>query len=324
MENPWSLLMFASTQVEASKPDPLAKWRSQQQESLDFEYLLQKFIDDPNPASAFVVALFVELFDDEELQQRYRDALDSHSGPLPRWLTGLKNVDVFKAARISHVLGDFDRLFLGARLVDGREATVEVMIKHFDDSQITDAILLPATIDDALDELSDPDLTVVDMSLADARAWIEPALRRSFVIRDTATWPGCRPLLQWLVSRLPDGGESYEWPAWDPGATKELLDEFFASEDGSAFNRWDHHGVMQDLAESGTGDPLRWSAARVEHVLDSSDVVRDHSVKLALQIPSLLRAFIVFAHKRSGVREGLTAEALAVLDGMTLSLRSAG
>lgn len=134
----------------------MAKWRSQQRESLDFEYLLEKFTGDPSPVNASVVALFAELFDDEEMQLRYRNALDAYSGPLPLWLAALREVDVHKAVRISHVLGDFDQLLLGARLGDGREATCAIMIDHLDDFEITDAILVISTIEDALGEFSDP------------------------------------------------------------------------------------------------------------------------------------------------------------------------
>jgi hypothetical protein len=66
------------------------------------------------------------------------------------------------------------------------------------------------------------------------------------------------------------------------------------------------------------------SVRAISRTSESSDVLRDRAVKLALQIPSLLRAFITVAHKGIGVRQRLTAQALAVLDGSTLSLRSAG
>ncbi|WP_235733760.1 hypothetical protein [Mycolicibacterium austroafricanum] len=320
--SPWSFLVFASKQVEAAKPDPLANFRSHQEDPIDIDYLIKSLVDDPDPGSASVVALFAELLDGE-LQLRCREALNAYNGPLVPWVTALRDVDVYRAVRLTHVLGDFDQILIGARLADGQEATCGVLIDHLDDSEVADAALFVVTIDEVVDELSGPDLTATDMTLADARAWIECGLKRNFIFRDTATWPDCRPLLQWLVGRLPGGGDIYQSPMWDPDASKALLDEFFATEAGAVFNSRDHRYLLQELAESGTADPLRWSAARVEQVLDSPLAEGDHPLKVLLDVPYLLRAYIPFAHERSGIREGLTARALATLDRAEVDRRSA-
>lgn len=313
MENPWGLLMFASEKVEAAKPDPLANWRPDERTSLDFDHLLQSFLSAPNSESALFVALFGELLDDEALQQRYRNALDAYQGPLPSWAAGLREVEVHRAVRHSHVLGDFDELWIGARLADGREATCVIRMEHLEDSEIVDADLWLDAIDSHLRRSSNADFTTVDMSLADARAWIERSLQQKFVFRETATWPGCRPLVRWLVGHMPEGGDGYQWPGSAWGSGRELANEFFACEAGAGFGRRDHLLLLTDLMESGTRDPLRWSARRVEHVLESS-TLHDHSLKVLLEVPALLRAFIPFAHHRSGIHDGLTAEALAALD----------
>ena len=313
MENPWGLLMFASAKVEAAKPDPFSNWRSDQRTSVDFGHLLQNFLNAPHSESALFVALFGELLDDQELQQRYRVALDAYQGPLPPWVAGLREVEVHRAVRHSYVLGDFDELWIGARLADGREATCVIRMEHLEDSEIVDADLWVGAIDIHLRRSSNADFTTVDMRLADARAWIERSLQQKFVFRETATWPGCRPLVRWLVGHMPEGGDGYQWSGSAWGSGRELADEFFACEAGAGFDRRDHLLLLTDLMESGTGDPLRWSARRVEHVLESS-TLHDHSLKVLLEVPALLRAFIPFAHQRSGVREGLTAEALAALE----------
>ncbi|WP_235660330.1 hypothetical protein [Mycolicibacterium gilvum] len=314
MENPWGLLMFASEKVEAAKPDPVANWRLDKRTSLDFGHLLQNFRNAPNSESAMLVALFSELLDDEALQQRYRSALDAYNGPLPLWAAGLREVEVHRAVRHSHVLGDFDELWIGARLADGREATCVVRMEHLEDSEIVDADLWVDAIDIHLRRSSNADFTTMDMSLADARAWIERSLQQKFVFRETATWPGCRPLVRWLVGHLPEGGDGYQWSGSAWGSGRALGDEFFGCEAGARFDRRDHLLLLTDLMQSGTGDPLRWSARRVEHVLESS-TLHDHSLKVLLEVPALLRAFIPFAHQRSGIRDGLTAEALTALDG---------
>ena len=314
--------MFTSKQVEAAKPDPLANFRARQQDPFDFDYLVKSLVDDPTPPSASIVALFAELLDGE-LQRRCRDALNAYSGPLLPWATASREVDVYRAVRLTHVLGDFDQILIGARLVDGQEATCAVLIDHLDDFEIVDAALFVATIDDAVEQLSTPDVTAAEMRLADARAWVEYGLRHDFIIRDTATWPDCRPLVQWLVGRLPDGGDLYQSPIWGRDASKALFDEFFESGAGAVFDSRDHRYLLQELTESGTADPLRWSAARVERVLESPLSEGDHPLKVLLDVPELLRAFIPFAHKQSGIRDGLTAQTIAALDSRHVGARSA-
>lgn len=311
-------------QVEASTPDPFAKYRSHQREAMDLDYLLERFLSEPAPGIATFVALLAELLDDAELKLRYRHAVAEHQELLPQWALELPNANAYRAVRITHVLGDIDQLMIAARLVDGQEATFLVLIDHLRNSEIKDAMLSSESIDTALkvfSEADDPDCTVVDISLADARAWIEDGLRSDFVLHDTATWPDCRPLLKWLTHRLPAGGNGHHSAVWTWEETKELCDEFFASEKGAPFDGRDHGDLLSELMDSGTEDPLRWSAARVDQVLGTSGWDNHVSLAIRLDVPDLLRAFIPFVHNRSGIREGLTADALAVVDEMAMAYR---
>ncbi|WP_418002990.1 hypothetical protein ACNO8X_23770 [Mycobacterium sp. PDNC021] len=97
---------------------------------------------------------------------------------------------------------------------------------------------------------------------------------------------------------------------------EQLSDKFFASRSGAPFTESGHRELLMELFESGSGDPLRWSAARVHQALD--DPYYDDYCRLPLEVvldvPDLLRAFIPYAHVLSGIREGLTAQALGVID----------
>jgi hypothetical protein len=101
---------------------------------------------------------------------------------------------------MTHVLGDGDELLIGARLSDGQSLTAAVFVDHNYLSFITDAFFVPTTIDELVDLATqsndDPDTTFVEMSLADARAWIEHGIDFDdhFHIEDTDTWP---PAARW-------------------------------------------------------------------------------------------------------------------------------
>lgn len=73
--------------------------------------------------------------------------------------------------------------------------------------------------------------------------------------------------------------------------------------------------MLAEVCENaGTGDPLRWSVSRVAQVADLSfGNYSSVAVSSILQLPELLRAFVPFAHVRSGIREGLTVDALAAI-----------
>ena len=322
--DPLNLIAFASMQVQASKPDLMAKYRPHKRDPLDFDYLLERFGGDPTPGMATFVALFAELLDKGDLQLRYRRAVEEHQQLVPQWVADLPNTAAYRAVRVTHVLGDVDQLMIGVRFVGGRDATFVILIDHLKDSEVKDAFFSGNSIDAGLAvfaKAADPDCAVVDMSLADARAWIAKGLRSDLVLRDTPTWPDCRPLLQWLTNRLPEGGEGYRSPGWDWEATGQLCGEFFATEKGAPFDGRVHGDLLQEIMESGTEDPLRWSAARVDQVLDSTAWDACAPLAVRLDVPDLLRAFIPFAHSRSGIRDGLTEQALAVVDDMAMGYR---
>lgn len=182
-----------------------------------------------------------------------------------------------------------------------------------------------AVLVNAEQELAEGDLSRVDMTLADARAWISQGVERDPVLRgpERSRWPGARPLLRWLIQYLPEGGDGYEEPDWDPQDGAEMFDEFFASRDGNPFDHRDLRELLSEVCQhTGTGDPLRWSVSRIAQVADLSfDNYSSVSVAAILQLPALLRVFIHFAHARSGVRDGLTTDALAAIDGLSTGVR---
>jgi len=131
----------------------------------------------------------------------------------------------------------------------------------------------------------------------------------------TETWPLYRPLVQWLVGRLPEGGEPRS-PAWLESAER-LCDTFFAGEAAAPFTDSGHREMLLQLLESGTGDPLRWSATRVERTIGRTLYLEGSiPLEVVLDAPDLLRAFVPFAHAQSGIRDELTSRTLAAIDAL--------
>ena len=165
------------------------------------------------------------------------------------------------------------------------------------------------------------DTSVFEMKLADARVWIEDALKLPTLAPETDSWPLCRALVRWLVGRLPEGGE-HRSPAGDWKSDKELCDRFFATGPAAPFTDPGHRELLLELFETGTGDPLRWSAERVEQAIGGTPYVEDHiPLEVMLDAPDLLRAFIPYAHAQSEIRDQLTSRTLAMVDALRSSYK---
>ncbi|PRC57014.1 hypothetical protein C6A85_35705, partial [Mycobacterium sp. ITM-2017-0098] len=77
-----------------------------------------------------LLTVFAELVDDEDLRLRCRDEAAARHDDLPPWLGALTDVDVYRAVRMTHVLGDGDEVLIGARLANGDELTCAAFIDH--------------------------------------------------------------------------------------------------------------------------------------------------------------------------------------------------
>lgn len=318
--HPLELLGMVSMLIEATKPDPLAWLPSRpQRETVDLTRLLDSFVGVPVRETTALLAVLGELLDDPDEQQRCRGEAAARPDRLPPWITDLAHLEVYRAVRMTHVLGDGDEILIGAELTTGAELTCAAFVDHNLSSVVKDAFFVPDSIETvvrvAAERNTDPDTSFVDMTLADARAWIEHGLRQPAIFTgQSETWPGCRPLLRWLTRHLPVGGTAYQSPDWDIGPLEELCDEFFASDHGAPFNRREHGQLLESLLE--TGDPLRWSVPRIERLF-ADDYDGGVPLAVVLDAPDLLACFVRFAHARSGIRDELTDEALAAIDAMT-------
>ena len=313
--HPVGLLSIASVMLNVARPDLLVSPES------DADYLdriLTSLIDRRNRETTALLAVIAELLgEDPEPQLRCRREVAERGEHLPRWIGTLSRVEAYRAVRRAHVFGDVDELVIGMRLDGGHELTIAVGIDHNLFSTVVGAGVVEGTIDMALARVAETstDTSVFEMTLNDARAWIGEALDKPRLVPKTETWPLYRPLVQWLVSRLPEGGEPRS-PAWLESAER-LCDTFFAGEAAAPFTDSGHREMLLQLLESGTGDPLRWSATRVERTIGRTLYLEGSiPLEVVLDAPDLLRAFVPFAHAQSGIRDELTSRTLAAIDAL--------
>ncbi|WP_131815060.1 hypothetical protein [Mycolicibacterium holsaticum] len=311
---------MASALINAATPR-LAGRKSRSSEPFRLDQFVARLIDAPCRETTALLAVLAELLtEDGELPERCRQEVSGRNDMAPAWARRLADLHAYRAARMTHVLGDIDSVVIGVRLIGGYEMTCVISIDHNLFSEIKDVHILDCSIEDAVSTAEvngGPDLSFVDMSLADARAWITQGLQNPLIEYSFDTWWEWRALVTWLIARLPGNGAPYQRPETDVEQVDDMLDQFFASQSGMPFNSTDYRELLLELLDTGTGDALRWSAARVEQALGAASVDdRYMPIGSILNAPEILRAFIPFAHAQSGIRAGLTAEALAVVDRM--------
>lgn len=322
--HPISLLSVACLVINIAKPDWVARLKSGQPDENYLDNVLSGLIDVQSRETTALLAVVAELLvGDPDPQRRCREELARRGEHLPRWITALPQAQVYRAVRRTHSLGDIDEFVIGVQLYGRREMTIAVQTDHNLLAGIVDAAVLPDPIDQALARLggANQDAQVIETTLADVRVRIEDALAMPRFAPETETWPLYRGLVQWLVHRLPEGGVRRP-SAWEFEPAEDVCEKFFASGAAAPFTAVNHEELLLELCETGSGDPLRWSAARVEHAIGrpvfTSDVI---PVEVVLDAPDLLRAFIPFVHAQSGIGDEVTSRTLAVIDDMRLGYR---
>ena len=327
--HPLSLLTYVSTLLcvtDTRRNHPFAR-REPDLATLTREELVQTFLDVPIPETSALLAVVAEMAgDDDVLRVRIRRELAARPKVEPAWLAQLSETSSYRAMRMSHVLSDGDNIMIGARLPGGQELTCVIYIDHNLGTLVKDAFVVPEPIANMVAKFrrvtEDPDTRWDDISLADTRAWVDAAVELAaitFPPLETETWPACRALVEWITRGLPEGGTGYQRPQWDSTDLTLLADRFFASSRGARLDDPDHRGLLESLLWFGTdygpGDPLRWSAVKVEMLL--ADWIPRKIVAPAEYLanaPELLRAFVGFTHAEVGLRSELTDKTLAAID----------
>ncbi len=176
--------------------------------------LVDSFLDVPRLETSALLAVIAELAgDDGVLADRIRRELPQRGDRLPEWLARLGEAEVYRAQEMVHVLGDGDNVHLAVRFAGGAELTAVDCIDHNMGTLVKDAFVVSESLAELevfmRAKVDDPDTVWRDLDLADARTRITEAIELAAMTVppfETDTWPMCRPIVEWLARRMPEGG----------------------------------------------------------------------------------------------------------------------
>lgn len=332
--HPLPLLQLASTLLSALDPssqDPFG--RSDRPEVPPLAELLSAFATG-GPMTAALARAVAELDGDELVRARVARETAVWSDQLPDWLDRLGDVEPVTAKELTDVLRDSDDVLVHVR-VAGADVTAVCLIDFNLGTVVKDAFLRPvglSTLLSVIEEGREPDRGGLGpLSLADARARVEEAVEvgaMTWPPLESDEWPASRPLMSWLMRRLPAEGAGYTRPRWTEAKQRKLTQRFLAGPHAPQPANPDDASIVNDLLWFGTdygfGDPLRWSPAALEILLSDwypRKIMADQDY--LQRLPVVLRAFVRFAHAEVGLAELLTVEAEAAIDALADEYRTA-
>jgi hypothetical protein len=324
---PLDLLALTSTLLAATEPRRPGLLDEADHRDTPLAQFVETLLAVDRRETTALLLVLAALRGDELLRRRVGEQVRRRAQELPEWIDGLVAARPADPAwQLSHVLGDGENILLGVLLPGGKEFTLVAYVDHNLGTLVKDAFAVPGPARALAEQMrtvgDDPDTSVTEVDPADARARLtEAMLLTSLTVPpiESDTWPACRPLVQWALGMLPEGGTGYLRPEWDEPDLAALTDRFVASEAGLGLDDEDGRSLLESLLWFGTdygpGDPMRWSPVAVEIVLLDwfpRKVVAD--AEHLSRLPSLLRAFVSFCHAERGIRAELTAQTLRAVD----------
>ena len=271
------------------------------------------------------VLVIATLTGDAELRRRVRRELGDRAQVIPRWLAELDRTEPFdRAVEISSPYRDADQLLVGVTVPGGHPLTAVVLVDNELGAFAAEGYVVQSPLEavaSLLLEDADPDVRLRDIPPADARARIEAALRELDLGPGTGgyeSWAESRPLVEWMLSLLPPGGEDDVLRELSEDELDEMAERFLASPFGPAWIGSDLRPLVDEVVVAGSangiGDPLVWSPHNVAKLLDLRLRVLDDCTPSLERAPELLRDLIRYGHAERGLRHELTAAALAAVE----------
>ncbi|MEO5837822.1 MAG: hypothetical protein ABIQ73_29255 [Acidimicrobiales bacterium] len=329
--SPLALLMLASGLVEMATPRPLDSWSGRGADRPDGPSVFESFAASGWPSMAALAVAVATLHSDELLSVRLRIAAEPNLGSGPTWFSTMDRIEIIDTVVHSDPLDDGENAMLSWRWPDGTAATLVLYVDHNMGTIVKDAFALPegaSAVAALFDKLGDRHIARNAIDASDARARIADAIKntdRMIPPLETETWPTSRPLVEWLLRHLPEGGTGYVRPDWSSSSRDQLIDEFVGSSFGDieGVTRAQVRELVDPLVwfacDFGPGDPLRWSPVSVEIVLTDWYPRKVFNAPLAelRLLPRVLAGFVRFSHARRDIPAELTDDTLTAIEHWT-------
>lgn len=284
---------------------------------------------------------------DEDLRSRARLGLTTRRQPMPPQVTGLADAQVTEAVAFAD--GSGENLMVELTLPRGVHAVLIAYIEWLEVPYVKDAFVVGDSMDGILEKYREimaregdslDDLLEI-VTPADARARFTDALAATPAdveqSGDFEQWPMLRLFVEFVVSRMPEGGTGYddelelvdglfgtgsrrgsERPPWLLEDGTDLVVEFMGSERAAGLTPSPElHNLVSALMvilDATVGDPLAWDSGITEwlltDLLPTSPVFSD---EVSAQIPAVVPPLVAWSLERSGTEPSLIAQTLSTL-----------
>lgn len=303
-------------------PDPL---------EIDAEGFVDMLADIPARETAALLHAFSVLLPNELLAAKAQREARRQTFPLPEWLTRLRDTTVTSTSVLRDELGESENVNISIKLPAGEEQTIIVLVDHNLGSAAKDGFLVPGgfeVISQLFREAASggpriPEMVEIDP--ANARAQLTDAISLGATIfppLESESWPQARPLVEWVLRLLPEGGVGYELKEWTEKEKNALSAQFLKSPEAVELSDPDDQEIVNNLlwftTEYSGGDPLRWSPANVEILMGdwfTRRIIAPNTY--LLRMPTVLEAFIRYAHRTRGISGDASAATLRAVAALT-------
>jgi len=321
-DHPLPMLLLASGLLNLLDPrndDPFD--RSAQPERPPLAEVLTAFVTSQDAAAAALAWTMAQISGHDLLRTRVVRDLGARSFLLPSWMHQLNRIEIVAAEQITDTVRDGYNIVVQVRLA-GHDLSTITFIDFNMGIIVKDNFLSDQGLEDFNQlwrEHANTQHTALEaLSPADARARISDAIEHGAMMippAESEDWPATRPLLEWIVRQLPEGGTGFLRPEWSEKDREALANRFLASPYGADLDLPEDKSIVGDLiwyrADYGYGDPLRWSPTAIEILMIDwypRKIVADQ--RYLRRMPHVLRRFVPFVHAEIGLDQEVTTEAL--------------
>ncbi|MGO1896227.1 MAG: hypothetical protein ACTH1O_10340 [Brachybacterium sp.] len=307
--------------------------------------LLDTFIEINVAETTALLHMIAAMCPDEDLRSRARVGLTARRQPMPPQVSGLAQASVTEAIAFSDGVGE--NVMVELALPRGVRAVLIAYIPWSPALYVKDAFVVGESMEEVTDKYREImardggslDEVLEAVTPADARARFRQALANTSAqveqSDDWEQWPMLRPFVEFVVSRMPEGGTGYgenivrgvpggaslpapERPPWILEDGTDLVQEFMTSthsadlEQGKGLE--DLAAYLMILLDTSFGDPLGWDPELAEWTLSEVlPMVPMHPEAALAQIPAALPALIAWSLERKGEEPHVIAQTLSVI-----------